>query len=499
MRSNETKAYAHLVRGAPEEAIPRRILRLTGIAADALAAAEDEATVFERLRTAAEGVDVVVAHFARFEKSFVSDLWRRHAGCEPPFAWICTHALGRRQRPGLPSGSLRAFAGALGLSVPELKRAAPHVEATRFIWDKLVAEVRERQGLETLDALQEWLATPQSTPSKTKGLSYLMDRATRLALPDVPGVYKMIGPGDKVLYVGKATSLKSRVNSYFRQRKGHAGTKRELLSQVRDIQIVPCETALEAALLETDEIKRLDPPYNVALRASERQLGFLDHGLNPCGPDAAPVYGPYGTIDALLPLRVLMLAIESGANELLAALFYREVDAAVLDEGLATFLAEVRARGATTTARSLLALGIGAVRAEDADQEQDEGDEQDDDDPPPVVEPPLTADDVRRRLWGAVFGSAREHLRARTVRSLSDRVIAWRPAKTKSWRYLRLAGGEILERGDTKSLRKVASVAPSTVSWSIATYDRLRVLSTELARESKAGARIVIIGPDKFV
>ncbi|MFX6149426.1 nucleotide excision repair endonuclease, partial [Acinetobacter baumannii] len=76
-----------------------------------------------------------------------------------------------------------------------------------------------------------------------------------LQLPDRPGIYRMLAQDGRVLYVGKATSLRSRVNSYFHG-KTQGKRKREMIAQVWDIQVTECGSALEAALLENEEIKR---------------------------------------------------------------------------------------------------------------------------------------------------------------------------------------------------------------------------------------------------
>ena len=52
-----------------------------------------------------------------------------------------------------------------------------------------------------------------------------------------------------------------------------------MLTQVHDVSPTPTASLVEAALLETDEIKRLDPPYNVQLRSAGRQAWFASGDL----------------------------------------------------------------------------------------------------------------------------------------------------------------------------------------------------------------------------
>ncbi len=84
-------------------------------------------------------------------------------------------------------------------------------------------------------------------------------------LPDSPGVYLFQGSRGKVLYVGKATSLKKRVASYFSHDARDSKTE-ALLDAYHDLETIGTNTELEALLLENALIKKHHPRYNVCLR-----------------------------------------------------------------------------------------------------------------------------------------------------------------------------------------------------------------------------------------
>ncbi len=81
----------------------------------------------------------------------------------------------------------------------------------------------------------------------------------------LPGVYRMLDARGEVLYVGKATNLKARVSSYFRDTSLSARIS-AMMSKVQDIQITVTNTETEALLLESNLIKQLKPKFNVILR-----------------------------------------------------------------------------------------------------------------------------------------------------------------------------------------------------------------------------------------
>ncbi len=85
-------------------------------------------------------------------------------------------------------------------------------------------------------------------------------------LPDSPGVYQFYDKDDKLLYVGKAKSLKKRVMSYFRDEINVNGKTRVMISKIADIRTLVVDTELDALLLENSLIKKHQPRYNVNLK-----------------------------------------------------------------------------------------------------------------------------------------------------------------------------------------------------------------------------------------
>ncbi len=80
-------------------------------------------------------------------------------------------------------------------------------------------------------------------------------------LPDTPGVYLMKDESKTIIYVGKATSLKRRVSSYFQ--RPHDARIQEMVSKIRSIDYVQVPTAIEALILEANLIKYHWPYYNI--------------------------------------------------------------------------------------------------------------------------------------------------------------------------------------------------------------------------------------------
>ncbi len=84
------------------------------------------------------------------------------------------------------------------------------------------------------------------------------------ALPKSPGVYIFKDFEDKILYVGKATSLKSRVSQYFsgQEEKSRGLRMKKLTDNTCSIEFIQTDSVLEALILEAEYIKRYKPKFN---------------------------------------------------------------------------------------------------------------------------------------------------------------------------------------------------------------------------------------------
>jgi excinuclease ABC subunit C len=121
-------------------------------------------------------------------------------------------------------------------------------------------------------------------------------------LPDKPGVYLHRNAEGKLLYVGKAKSLRSRVRSYFQPGAIHPPRTARLVSEIADVEFVVVDTELEALILESNFIKRERPPFNVLLR-DDKNFPYLKLSLEDTYPrvslvrrarlDKSAYYGPF--------------------------------------------------------------------------------------------------------------------------------------------------------------------------------------------------------------
>ncbi|MGE0452154.1 MAG: hypothetical protein AB7O37_06855 [Vicinamibacteria bacterium] len=481
---------AHVVAPPAGAGVPPAVARLTGLRTAEWQRGIAPGLAWERLLCAAERVAAppvpVVVHFARFEEPFLRALHERHGSGPFPFSLVCTHALACRLLPELPRRTLRALAGYFGAAVPLLRRSAEHVAATGLVWRHLVPLLAEREGVFSLAALREYLAQPARRAPRR----FPFARERRRELPDRPGVYRFLRAGGTVLYVGKAASLRSRVGSHFHAHAGQGERALEMLTQVREVSCAETETALEAALLEADEIKRLAPPYNKALAADGRAVFFATAGLESVRPkpDASHTIGPIGSqapLEALHALRSVLAGNGDPAGVLRARAVGVEPRWAPGTEcfaaGLAVF---ARTHGRLESQRHVERLGKALWARRRADGDLKDGT---DAEPALASRPTWDAERVTQALEETVLRAAHAVRRACWLLRLSECSVAWTEPGAGKRRLLVIEAGAVTCRSDLDALDELPippqhgrAPAERRLAFDVATFDRLRVLTTEL-------------------
>jgi excinuclease ABC subunit C len=133
---------------------------------------------------------------------------------------------------------------------------------------------------------------------------------TLAQLPDAPGVYMMIGDDGRILYIGKAVSLRSRVRSYFQDSAAHAYRTVKMIERVVDVRTIVVSNEIESLILEANLIKRHQPAFNVRLR-DDKRFPYLKVTNEPfprvvftrvVRDDGARYFGPYTNASGLREL-----------------------------------------------------------------------------------------------------------------------------------------------------------------------------------------------------
>jgi len=538
----DERAEVYLVQPPEDFTIPQRIMKMTGIESHELKHTLTRRAVWHRLKRAAKETAEVnnqrlchtVIHFSRYEERF---LWALHkefsARIEFPFQIICTHDLIRLLLPGLPRKGLRAVTGYFGRTLPVHRRSLTHVGGTAFIWHHLIQNLSDSYGIKTLKDLIDWLgqSPPASRTNNTR--EYPMNRELRLNLPEDPGIYKLLRSSGDILYVGKAKSLKRRVNSYFQKRGCHSEHILEMLSQAKLISTEPTKTALEAALKESDEIKKLSPPYNIALQQRERQVIFFSKDLMSCEEAPSPDHplGPFSTTVIMDSWASMMAVLNKNHIKRIKSVAIETIlgcppeyapDKECFVQGVHMFKNEYRdlSKGRFSLS-SLIKLGsffwkerLDELAAEKKGEKEEQGEE---DEVPFELEieeaavdlPSWSPEKVVRAFKSIIRTGAHQARRARWFCRLSESALIWdRKGSTGQTKNIIL-----FEQGKILSRRTVDSLVEKPVpvgfgrtylerqkNLDLAAFDRMRILTTEIKRLLGEERSVeVCLGPDTIL
>ena len=143
-----------------------------------------------------------------------------------------------------------------------------------------------------------------------------MTRPLPGSIPDAPGSYQFVDRDGRVLYVGKAKSLRQRLNSYFQDPGGLAPRTAQLVHQADHVEWMVVDSESEALLLEHNLIKQFQPRYNVRLK-DDKSYPWLALTVNDEWPRPAVVrgrkrsgvryFGPYPNVGAIRETLDLLL------------------------------------------------------------------------------------------------------------------------------------------------------------------------------------------------
>ncbi|WP_214227623.1 exonuclease domain-containing protein [Pedobacter sp. B4-66] len=274
----------------PAQEIPEYIQALTGISNEMVMDAplfEDVAEkIYELLHD-----KTFVAHNVNFDYSFVKHQLSL-AGYELLCNKLCTVRLSRKLLPGHRSYSLGKLCSALGIELNNRHRAGGDAAATAILLGILLEADSEGIIKQSLSKISKEQALPPNLPKSE------VDK-----LPLSPGVYYFKDQKGKVIYIGKAKSLKKRVCSHF---TGNSTTKQrqDFLKDIYSVDFEICGTELMAFILEASEIKKLWPENNRALKrfeqkyslfAFEDQKGYIRLGIDKFKKNT-PVLYSFNTI-----------------------------------------------------------------------------------------------------------------------------------------------------------------------------------------------------------
>lgn len=243
----------------PEKPIPYHITNLTGISNEMVA---DAPKFYEIARKIVEITDgqVFVAHNVNFDYRFVKEEFAR-LGYDYKRKTLCTVKLSRKIIPGKRSYSLGNLCDELGIVINGRHRALGDALATSKLFDILLSV----EGTSSSNLFQPQAVNSQSLHPK-------FDVSCISKLPGKTGVYYFYNENGDVIYVGKSNDIQTRVISHF----ANNSTKKAITmkSQIVSIDYEITGSELVALLLESEEIKKHKPQYNIAQRRTPSHCGI---------------------------------------------------------------------------------------------------------------------------------------------------------------------------------------------------------------------------------
>lgn len=246
----------------PKCEIPRYITALTGIDNQMVSSAPSFEQIADEIHEII-GKNIFLAHNVNFDHSFLKAEFAR-AGKTFNKTRLCTIRLARKIFPGFASYSLGTVCRELGIHNPARHRALGDASATLELFTRMLTKDPDHISSAVKKGTGESILPPN------------VSREDYQALPTTCGVYYFLDAKGKVLYVGKANNLRQRVTSHFGA-KSNSREKHQLINKIQRIRFTECGNELISLLLESDEIRRLWPPYNEAQKGPQTRFGLYEY------------------------------------------------------------------------------------------------------------------------------------------------------------------------------------------------------------------------------
>jgi len=247
----------------PGRRIPHFITGLTGITSEMVSEAPSFDAIANDIHHWLKD-RVFVAHNAHFDYSFLKKEFEQ-AGITWNTKKLCTVRLSRKSNPGLSSYSLGRLAESLGIKITDRHRAGGDAFATAKIFDVLMK--RDQQGV---------IAKALKRNSGETILPPNLPKEEFEKLPAKAGVYYFLDARGTVIYVGKAINIKKRIAGHFTG-EAREWNRSNIRNEIHHITYELTGSELIALILESQEIRRLWPKYNLAQKYKVDEWGVFDY------------------------------------------------------------------------------------------------------------------------------------------------------------------------------------------------------------------------------
>ncbi len=195
---------------------------------------------------------ILVAHNAQFDYRILCTEFRR-LGFEFERKSLCTVELSKDLIPDQPSYSLGKLVRSLGIPVTDRHRASGDALATVKLFKMLLDKDT------TKSIIQQSIRLNPKHQLEPRHIDIVAE------LPSITGVYYIHKADGDIIYIGKSNNIKKRINQHF---TGTNAKSKKIQDQVTTVTYEATGSELVALLKESEEIKRVKPKFNRALRRS---------------------------------------------------------------------------------------------------------------------------------------------------------------------------------------------------------------------------------------